>query len=374
MKLKQTLSAIHLWIGLISAPIVFFICITGTILVFCDEIMEMSAGEARYVQEVQPQKLSTEHLIEIIEKEMPGYKSSYAVFYQEPERSIRFNCFKKGEGLRMVFINQYTGEILKADKAIYFFYIVAHLHSSFMWHGVGTWIIDITTLMFLIASITGLVLWWPKKWGKKYRKASLTIKTNANNNRLNLDLHKVLGFYALALTLVLASTGLLIAFKPLSGALKNISGGDSSISIKQHFQGTPKDSTLATTPINTIVKDAFALYPHKNCVQLKTFNLNKTNHYIITIANKIGILSGMDANLVAYEKYTGQRYNIPKTLLINDNVENIYWTLHMGNYMGLLGKILTFIAGLTTSSLPVTGFIIWRGKRKKIKQLNKLNT
>lgn len=45
----------------------------------------------------------------------------------------------------------------------------------------------------------------------------------------------------------------------------------------------------------------------------------------------------------------------------------MYWTLHMGNWIGLLGKNVTFLGGLIASILPVTGFFIWWNKLKRIK-------
>ena len=367
MTLKKIIKIGHTWLGLISAPIVFFVCITGTIIVFSDEIMELSAGEAKYVTEVKKEPLPTEDLLNIIQQEMPGYKSSYAVFYRNPERSVRFNCFKRGEGLRMVFIDQYTGEILKADKAIFFFYILAHLHSSLMWHGIGNWIIDIATIIFLIASITGLILWWPKKWGKKQVQGSLMIKTDANRKRLNYDLHKVLGFYGFGFSILLSITGLIIAFAPLSDALKNTFGGDATSDMRHYFEGLPQDSTLTATPINEVVGDVFANYPERECVQLQTFVLNESDYYILTVADKIGLLSAMNAEEISYSKAIGEIHYIPQEIAINNKIENIYWTLHMGNYMGIWGKIFTFIAGIIGSSLPVTGFIIWLGRHKKRK-------
>ena len=39
--------------------------------------------------------------------------------------------------------------------------------------------------------------------------------------------------------------------------------------------------------------------------------------------------------------------------------------LHVGQIGGLTTKIIAFLASLICASLPITGFIIWWGKRKK---------
>ncbi|BAV07971.1 PepSY-associated TM region [Filimonas lacunae] len=41
------------------------------------------------------------------------------------------------------------------------------------------------------------------------------------------------------------------------------------------------------------------------------------------------------------------------------------YDLHVGTILGLSGKVLVFCTTLIGASLPVTGFIIWWGKKKK---------
>ena len=55
----------------------------------------------------------------------------------------------------------------------------------------------------------------------------------------------------------------------------------------------------------------------------------------------------------------------PKDKNFGEKVVNANYDIHTGSYFGLFGKIIWFIAGLICTSLPVTGFLIWWGKRKK---------
>ncbi len=363
---KYWMNKLHLWLGLVTAPLVFFVCITGTIIVFSDEIIELSAGKAKYVNNIKDHKLETEELIKKFKDQFPNRRQpSYMVCYRDPNRSVRFNSFSKTEGLRMVYMDPYTGKVLKDDSTIYFFYITAHLHHSLLLHKTGTWIIDITTIIFVIALISGLILWWPRSWQKKYKKASFSIKTNASKSRLNLDLHKVLGFYCLGLLLLLSLTGLLIAFKPLSSVTQNAFGGNPELQMKNVFAKSSSDTNTKTFPINLTIDKAFKTYPDKDEIQFYTYWLNDWDYYVMNIAKKIGIKSAMNVELIAFNKYSGSQFVMPNEFKINKKVENAYWSLHMGNYMGLFGKIITFIAGLIGSSLPITGFIIWLQKRNK---------
>jgi len=48
------------------------------------------------------------------------------------------------------------------------------------------------------------------------------------------------------------------------------------------------------------------------------------------------------------------------------------YDIHVGQILGLTGKIVAFLASLICASLPVTGFVVWLGKKKKKPKNNKL--
>jgi uncharacterized iron-regulated membrane protein len=50
-----------------------------------------------------------------------------------------------------------------------------------------------------------------------------------------------------------------------------------------------------------------------------------------------------------------------------DKIYRMNYDLHTGSILGLPGKIIAFFASLICASLPVTGFLVWWGKKKKKK-------
>ena len=48
-----------------------------------------------------------------------------------------------------------------------------------------------------------------------------------------------------------------------------------------------------------------------------------------------------------------------------DKLMRLNYDIHTGAVFGLAGKILAFLASLLCASLPVTGFVIWWGRKKK---------
>ncbi|PWG79924.1 PepSY-associated TM helix domain-containing protein [Pararcticibacter amylolyticus] len=362
---------IHLWPSLISAIILIVVCLTGTIIVYCDEIINFANRDVLYVQHVKKEKLPVETLIAGFRKEYPERRNpGYMVTYRDPARTVKFNSFDKKKGLRLVYMDPYTGRILKDDGTIYFFYITAHLHNSLLWHGTGEWIIDIATIIFLVELITGLILWWPAKWTKTTREQSFRIKWKARFRRLNYDLHNVLGFYSLTVVAILTITGLIIAFKPLAGFTVSSFGGDPSHAWEKKLPAFKREKQ--PQDLYRIIDRAFADQPWAQEARVSTYTLDSAGYYMFSLTRMAGLKS-QDGNFPVFaDRYTGATLNIPEGAILHENIENTYWSLHMGTWMGWFGKLVTFTGGLIATSLPITGFYIWWGRRNKKKRPQRL--
>ncbi len=325
-------------------------------MVYADEIMDWSAGNAKYIQVVENKRLSSDEIIRKLDEQCSGYKVSEFVFFKNPKRSIRLRVFNpKKRKLALVYINPYNGKVLKKDKTIFFFFVVAHLHSSLLIGKIGHWIIFIATIIFIIGCITGLILWFPKRWNKTSKKASFTIKWRAKFKKLNYDLHKVLGFYILIPALILATTGILLfshllmektvqSFVPNGKSLKSV---------------LPKiDTTKVSKDIVPIAYKILANEKNREEINIWNFHLRKLGAYIFT-TGKIGLKSVANAEITVYDRYTGKKINNIKPHIQFEKGKNLIWQLHLGQWFGQFGKFITFLTGFIATSLSVTGFLIW---------------
>jgi len=355
---------IHLWPSLISAIVLIFVCLTGTIVVYCDEIIDLANRDAMYVKSQTGPKLPVEQLLHSYKQHYPKRRNpGYMVVYKDPLRTVKFNSFDPKKGLSFVYMDPYTANIVKEDRTIYFFYITAHLHASLLWHGTGDWIVAICTIIFLIELITGFILWWPKRWTKTTREQSFTIKWKAKWKRLNYDLHNVFGFYTLSICLVLTVTGLIISFKPLQKLTIRSFGGDPGHQWEEKLPQFKPEYT--PFELNKVIEAGFKSMPQTSEAQVSTFRLDSSGYYAIKFAKRIGLKSADAAEFWFADRYTGELLQIPRESLLHEKIENVYWALHMGTWMGPIGKFCTFIGGLIATSLPVTGFYIWWNRRKK---------
>ena len=363
-KTGRLIAWLHLWPGLVSAILLVFVCLTGTIIVYCDEIIDLVNRDVLFVSKTAKEKIPAEQLINGYRKAFPRRNNpGYMVFYRDPARSVKLRSFEPGKGPSLVYMDPYTGKILKDDPTIYFFHVAACLHSSLLWPGPGNWIIDIATLVFLVELITGLVLWWPSKWTRTTRRASFTIKWRARFRRLNYDLHNVPAFYTLSICLVLTLTGLLIAFKPLARLTMDAFGGDPGPGWEKQLPAF--EENRMHFPMNAVVDRLFSQFPDKEAIQVMTCLPDTVGYYRVNVARRIGMRSCESCDAYTIDKYSGGPADLPEAVMEHENIENGYRALHMGTWMGQFGKFVTFTGGLVATSLPVTGFLIWWGKRKK---------
>jgi uncharacterized iron-regulated membrane protein len=88
-----------------------------------------------------------------------------------------------------------------------FFLIVEKLHRFLLLpEEIGKHVTGIATIIFVFMLITGIILWWPKKW--KNAVQNFKIRWKAKWRRKNYDWHRSTGFYLAVPALVVALTGL----------------------------------------------------------------------------------------------------------------------------------------------------------------------
>jgi uncharacterized iron-regulated membrane protein len=255
-----------------------------------------------------------------------------------------------------------------------FFRIVVDGH-FYLWlpHEIGQPIVASATLIFPIMMITGLILWWPKN--KAARKQRFTVKWNVRWRRKNYDLHNVLGFYMTWVSIFIAVTGLVFGFQWFAKSLYWATSGGKQMEEHRHpLSDTTKTSLFTST--------ADHLWQQHQPVTLSNESLGiyfaslASDPVEVVVNHQPGTYYNMD--FYHYDQYTGKELKANgsyagtfKSAAIADKIVRMNYDMHTGAVLGLPGKILAFLASLIAASLPVTGFIIWWGRNKKRKLVDK---
>jgi uncharacterized iron-regulated membrane protein len=366
---------LHLWLGLISGIVVVIVCITGCIYAFQEDISNVVY---KNTFKIQPQKTATLSLSFLQEKAQDSLGKNepvnFITAYKDSSKAWEFMAYKENdtaltyfgttEYFRSAFVNPYTGAVTGIRDYKYdFFNIVKYVHWSLLLNtDVGQPIVGWCTLVFVISLITGLILWWPRKWNKTTRRTSFTIKWKARFKRLNYDLHNVLGFYSLLLALVLALSGMVYSFGWFSNFVYAAANVSFAKPVHTNAQSVPVDSII-NKPIDIAFNNASSQMPNANRIGV-TPATGKEGVIYISGYNRKGVY--YDADELQYDQYSGKLLHRKNYAQKNsgEKIIGMNYDIHVGSIGGLAGKIIAFIISLICASLPVTGFLFWLNRKK----------
>jgi uncharacterized iron-regulated membrane protein len=382
MTIKKIIGKVHLWLGFTSGIIVFIIAVTGCLYAFQAEITNLTQSSFR---KIPPQdvalRLSPTKIKEIAEKELPG-KHLHSVQYglaDDAAVATFFSFTEKETYYYTIFINPTDGKVLKVKNMDRDFFRVMLMGHYYLWlpPAIGQPITIVATVVFVVMMITGLILWWPRN--KAAAKQRFSIKWSAAWRRKNYDLHNVLGFYMTWIAIIMAITGLIFGWQLLANAIYKGVGGKKSLTYVEPLSDTTKLANIKTPPppeeAGRRSEPVDQLWQrmqqeHRDAETLE-MHFPSGDKAAIEVAVNTDAGTYWRTDYRFFDQYTMKElpvdhiYGRLKDAKGADKLLRMNYDIHTGAIWGLPGKILAFFASLIAASLPVTGFMIWWGRRKK---------
>jgi uncharacterized iron-regulated membrane protein len=373
---KRFMGWLHLWLGLGSGLVIVIISITGCLFVFQKEFSDLKYKNVFFIPARDTATIPLPKLQEIAQQALgKDQPINYITTWKDPGRTWEFMAYKENDSAltyfgameyyRSAFLNPHTGQVTgirnyKTD----FFQIVKYLHWSLLLNDrYGQPIVGWSTVIFVVMLITGLILWWPKKWNQVTRKRSFRIYWKGRFRRLNYDLHNVLGFYFYIPGLILALTGMIFAFQWFQSLVYLAATGT---------MVTPEPPALRSVRTEAIRNDPMTVAYH-----------TALRNNPASLRMNISPATGSDGVISIYAYTDEEIYYNYREMHFDQYTGNLIWRqdwdqknrgerlagmnydIHVGAIGGLAGKIIAFLASLICASLPVTGFYIWWNKKKK---------
>ncbi|MEG0761090.1 PepSY-associated TM helix domain-containing protein [Chryseobacterium sp.] len=385
---KKWTGKLHLWLGLSVGLIIFIVSITGTLFVFKDEVENFTRKEVIYHKEVniaQKQVLPIRSLEKMVDEQVkekykihwvniPIDKKMTYQFYWYEHNTNAWNYFEEFPIYKSAYVNPYTGKVLKVfDEKNGFFQIVKCIHWSFLlkqdW---GKYVVGIPVIIFVIMLISGIILWWPKNKAAAKQRFSFKWKNIKSWKRKNYDLHNILGFYVSIFALIFSITGLFYAFFVVQTMMYFIfSGGKTEYPDFSNIKNKAPIEARTETTLDRVISTVHTKYPSSYGFSIDLGHPHMDDHE--------------HPNFSVFVKHLSYSYHKNSSLIFDENSGELLHTynhedknfgektvaanydIHVGSILGLPTKIIAFIVSLICASLPLTGFLIWWGRRKKRK-------
>ena len=402
--MKKIFRKIHLWLSVPFGLIITLVCFSGAMLVFENEVNEWFRRDLYYVETVKESPLPMDKLLEKVATTLPDSVSVTGVsISSDPGRAYQVSLSKPRRA--SLYVDQYTGEVKGKSERSGFFMFMFRMHrwlldsmnpgnEGIFW---GKMIVGVSTLLLVFVLISGIVIWWPRT--RKALKNSLKITVSKGWRRFWYDLHVAGGMYALIFLLAMALTGLTWSFPWYRTAFYKVFGVEvqqrAAQGHEQKSDAQKRNTKLAAhrekkREGNEVRKGERSRRPENNHSDM--YSVTSPFVYWQEIYDKlrrqnpeykqISISSGTAS--VSFNRFGNQRAS-DRYSFNTDNGEftetSLYqhqdksgkirgwiYSVHVGNWGGMFTRILTFIAALLGSALPLTGYYLWIKRLIKVRK------
>ena len=396
---------IHLWLSVPFGIIITLICFSGAMLIFEPEITRSVKSDVYYVSSSEGEPLPLGELMETVKASLPDSVSITGVtVFSDKDRTYQVNLSKPRRA--SLFIDQYSGQITGKYERIGFFSTMFKLHrwllDSADPHGdgvkVGKLLVGISTLIFVIALITGVVIWWPR--ARKNFRRSMTISFNDGWRGFWKNLHVAGGMYALLFVLAMSLTGLTWSFNWYRTAFyavcgvehtpRNFEASTNGKSVERghdsdgngnhrggrrggHGEGRGDgrrgghgeergDGRRHHSEFGRWQEVYNTLKAQNPDAPQITINAENAT---VTLGN---IGNGRASDKYEFNRRSGEISPVTKYAdsLPADKLRGWIYAVHTGSWGGIITRILWLLSALLGASLPLTGYYIWiKHLRKK---------
>jgi uncharacterized iron-regulated membrane protein len=368
MNLKKFVGSIHFWFGMITGPIVFVLALTGAIYAFQEEIQD-ATQPYRFVQKQNKEFLPPSVLIPQANKANPN-KHLHALMYHEKSRAVKAIYYSFNEYYDFVYMNPYTGKVLKVhsvQNSFFGFILDGHFY---LWlpAWLGQPIVASATLIFFLLLLSGLFLWWPRNKNNKRQKFS--IKWKSSWRRKNYDVHSVLGFYVLIFALIFAITGLVWGFEWFRNSYYFVASAgeqyENYLEPKSHQGDSLSRNEILDNTFYTLLKSQ----PKSGWIEL---HLPESDSVPIAVNVNPDATTFWKTDYRYFDQKSGKELSVShqwgrfKNATSSEKLMRMNYDIHVGGIAGLPGKIFACLMSLVIASLPITGFMIWYGRKYKKK-------
>ncbi|MEM9346029.1 MAG: PepSY-associated TM helix domain-containing protein [Planctomycetota bacterium] len=370
----------HFYAGLILAPIILAVTVTGMIYIWADE-WEATVNRDLFIAEHVGAKAVT--IDEQVDKVREAYPDADLTLFSigGPGRTNQVHWKTKEGYHRYVYLHPTTGEIQGTrNHNRSFMPIMRKAHRTLFLGTTGRVLIELATSWTVILLLTGVYLWWPRPLN---RVAGVWLPRLKRSKPYLFwrDLHSVPSAYITVFAVIIVFTGLFYTLA--SGSLMKLSTYGTSEMVTQ-LRNPPAVSTDQPIPpasrqqIVEAVRDARGIEamalvaPHADSdgrhITPDDYDAETPVHFdelwLVQFGNKD---KPNTRGIVQVDPYSAE---IVQTLDYENAdagviVASYMYPLHVGSIFGTPTKILATLTCLLIIAMTITGIVMWWVRRPK---------
>lgn len=367
--IRQTMSDLHTWAGLLVGWILYAMFLTGTVSYFKDELSQWMRPELPHLAEVPDPAVAAQRITDELAVLAPD--SSQWGMRLPNERHSTVDAFwriPKAEGRRAfesASFDALTGTKVAGRDTVggEFFY---RFHFQFHYMPViwGRWLAGFCAMFMLVAIVSGIIThkkifvdFFTFRWGKGQRSW--------------LDAHNALSVFGLPFHLMITYTGLvtlMALYMPWGEqtAYKTPAARQElTAELGAFIQPVkPTGEKVALAPIDAMVRQAQERWG--------TYNISR-----VTVSNpgdaaaRVSVLRGEEARVSMSPQYmlfdgaTGALLQTKDSVGGAAETRGVLYALHLGRFTDMPLRWLYFLVSLAGTAMVGTGLVMWTVKRRQ---------
>jgi uncharacterized iron-regulated membrane protein len=332
--------------------------LTGSLLVFHDELDAATAPGLFLAQPASSIRQPLDNLLADVEKALSDYEISSWLPGGEPGAADRVFVVKHHHYERLlVTVNPYTGAILGSplDARRTVTGRIMELHYTLFAGRIGTLLAGLFAILLCLLGLSGFWI-YQDFWSNIIR-----LRWRASRQIFLADLHKTVGITTVVFQLILGFTG---AYWNIPSALRQF-----------RFPNAHPIELTARQWSRSISLDALLVLARQDLpgFQVTFIGFPAVAGADLQIIGHAGSTFRSDYDCTAvFDAQSGARKSIRdiRKAGLRDQITDTFRPLHYGTFGGLFIKILWCAGGLTPGLLAITGYLMWRRRQLGPKRKN----
>lgn len=368
----------HLTAGCAAGIVILLMSLTGVLLTFERQMLASAARSQQPPAQSGATPRPFEELIAgALSRGMPEPAS--ILMYRDARQPVEFRS-----GQKSVLVDRYTGKNLgeSAPQLHAFFQSVLALHR---WmgmtgerRGTGKAISGACNFVFFFLLVTGIYLWWPRKWTRRHLRPVTLYRSRAHGRSRDVNWHTVTGFWCAIPLLVVVGTGIVMSYSWANALLYKMAGSEVPAGRERREGVTHKPSispvnamanlqglTIALTSAEKQVPNwqSILLQMPRNARRPFSFSVDSGNGGRPDLRSEVVV--GRDGSITRAANFAS--YSLGRRLRA--------WVRfsHTGEVGGLAGQIIAGLASaggvllaFTGLALAIRRFDFWRQRKQRV--------
>ena len=218
----------HLALGVTAGLTILVMSVTGALLAFQPQILAVLERQVRRVPVKEPglARVRIDTMVAAAARYKPDALPTGLTLESGADRAAAIAFGRDGT----VYVDPYTGKVLGegASRARATFQAMTEWHrwlgQDGPWRSTARAITGASNFAFLGLAVSGLYLWWPRKWSRSRVKAVTMFDGQARGKARDFNWHNVIGFWCAPVLIVLTATAVVMSYPWANDLLYRLAG------------------------------------------------------------------------------------------------------------------------------------------------------